>query len=358
MKRISGAIVLLIMLLALMLVPAIHGGCGDLDAPGESSAVEGVDPGSGEADSDAAGTIGEIGTGAAATGGVPLDPAKLGAVERDVTYCTAGGVDLKMDVYYPNSLAGSADVAATTGAMGQVPAVLYVHGGGWTRGDKSDGAGAAAIPALRDAGFLVASINYRLAPEFRFPAQIEDVKCAVRYLRANADSYSLNPDRIGAWGGSAGGHLVSLLGVTDASAGLEGSGGYPDESSRVQAVVDMFGPADLSQEFEGGAIGSTLGGRVFGATDRGSEILRAASPVTYISADDPPFLILHGDSDALVPVSQSQELYDRLTSAGIPARLVIVANAGHGFVPDGGDISPSRQELGRMIVEFFTQQLM
>lgn len=279
-------------------------------------------------------------------GGVAaLDTAKLGTIERDVTYGNAGGVDLKMDVYYPQA------------ATGPVPVVMYVHGGGWTGGDKQEGAGTAAIPSLQEAGFLVISINYRLAPQYKFPAQIEDVKCAVRYLRAHADKYSLDPDRIGAWGGSAGGHLVSLLGLTDTSSGLEGSGGYGDQSSRVQAVVDMFGPSDLSQEFQGGAIGQALGTKVFGTSDRGSQLLQAASPVTYISADDPPFLIIHGEMDKLVPPSQSQELYDRLQAAGVPSTLVMVKNAGHGLVPQAGEISPSHQEINNMIVDFFKQEL-
>lgn len=267
-------------------------------------------------------------------------------MERDVTYGTAGGVDLKMDVYYPKS------------ATGPLPVVMYVHGGGWTQGDKEDGAGAAAITSLQEAGFLVVSINYRLAPEFRFPAQIEDVKCAVRFLRANAARYSLDPERIGALGGSAGGHLVSLLGVTDDDDGLEGTGAYPEESSRVQAVVDMFGPSDLTRRFEGGAIGQALGTRVFGTSDSGSEILKTASPVTYITADDPPFLILQGDSDRLVPPDQSQGLHDLLVAAGVPATLVMVENAGHAFVPQGTAISPTRQEINRMIVGFFRQELM
>lgn len=151
---------------------------------------------------------------------------------------------------------------------------------------------------------------------------------------------------------------MSLLGVTDESDGLEGSGGYPDESSRVQAVVDMFGPSDLTREFEGGAIGQALGTRVFGTSDSESEILKIASPVTHISVDDPPFLILHGDSDELVPPWQSQELYDQLTAAGVPATLVMVKNAGHGFSPQGGEVSPTHQEINRMIIDFFRQELM
>ncbi|MFA5801626.1 MAG: alpha/beta hydrolase [Thermoleophilia bacterium] len=282
----------------------------------------------------------------ATTGAVAaFDSSKLGTVERDVTYCDAGSTALKMDVYYPKTMNGPA------------PAVMYVHGGGWTQGDKNEGAGATAIPSLVDAGFLVVSINYRLAPDDKFPAQIEDAKCAVRYLRANAALNSIDPDRIGAWGGSAGGHLVSLLGVTDGSEGFEGTGGYADQSSRVQAVVDMFGPSDLMKEFSGGAIGRALGTQVFGTSDQGSDILAQASPVTHVSADDPPFLILHGAKDDLVPPEQSQELYDRLKAAGVPATLVMVENAGHGFRPDGGQISPTRQELAKMIVEFFRKEL-
>ena len=120
----------------------------------------------------------------------------------------------------------------------------------------------------------------------------------------------------------------------------------------------MFGPSDLTREFEGVAIGQALGTRVFGTSDSGSEILQVASPVTYASADDPSFLILQRDSDELVPPAQSQELYDMLKSAGVPATLVMVQNAGHAFVPRGDEISPSRQEINRMIVDFFRQELM
>lgn len=323
--------------LMLVLMAAMPAGCGDsrTDAGVTSFATNGEPK---DTTDDSAGGAGNS--------FVPLDPAKLGTVERDVTYGTAGGTDLKMDVYYPKS------------ATGPLPVVMYVHGGGWTGGDKQDGAGVAAIPSLQEAGFLVVSINYRLAPDFRFPAQIEDVKCAVRYLRGNSIKYSLDPERIGAWGGSAGGHLVSLLGVMDDDDGLKGSGGYPDESSRVQAVVDMFGPSDLTREFEGGAIGQALGARVFGTSAAGSEILKIASPVTYVTTDDPPFLILQGDSDMLVPPEQSQELYDILKAADVPTTLVMVKNAGHAFAPQGGEISPSRQEINRMIVEFFKRELM
>ena len=274
---------------------------------------------------------------------VPVDPAKLGQVERDVTYGTTDGVDLKMDIYYPEF------------ATGAVPAVIYVHGGAWIQGDKTEGAGATEIPELRSRGYLVAAVNYRLAPQYKFPAQVEDVKCAVRFLRANAAVYGIDPEHIGAWGGSAGGHLVALLGTTDASAGFEGSCGYADESSRVQAVVDMFGPTDLKALSQ--AVGSRFLLALFGTVNRNSNIVKRASPITWISDDDPPFLILHGENDDLVPISQSEILYNRLIAEGVPATLVIVENAGHGFTPTGGVIDPSRVEITKMVGDFFDQYL-
>jgi len=268
---------------------------------------------------------------------------RWGSVQRDVTYCTVDGVALKMDVYFPPKAQSA-----------PLPVTVYVHGGAWVGGDKESGAGMLALDELRGRGYLVVAINYRLAPQYKFPAQIEDVKCAIRHLRANAATYGLDPQRIGVWGGSAGGHLVALLGTTDTSAGLEGQGGYAAQSSRVQAVVDLFGPADLPAFADDMGNGAQV---VFGATSKDDPVLVRASPVTYVSPDDPPFLILHGDKDEVVPLSQSQILYARLQAAGVPATLVVVQNAGHGFQPAGGAISPTRAELARMIADFFDQKL-
>jgi acetyl esterase/lipase len=265
-----------------------------------------------------------------------FDSSKLGTVERDITYCTMDGVALKMDVYYPSE------------NNGRFAVTMYVHGGGWSSGDKAQGAGTVEIPGLQKAGFLVVSVNYRLAPEYKFPAMIEDVKCAVRSLRAHADEYNLDPNRIGVWGGSAGGHLVNLLGATDESAGFD-VGEYLEYSSRVQAVVDMFGPADLTVSFNGGYESAS---RVFGDFDAA-----LASPVTYVTSDDPPFLMLHGEKDEVVPIEQSEILLAALQAAGVPAELVRVTNAGHSFKPDGGDISPSRREIAQLIVKFFEDTL-
>ncbi len=255
----------------------------------------------------------------------------------DVTYCTMDGVALKMDIYYPLS------------DQSPLPVTMYVHGGGWSNGDKAEGSGAQEIPALQNAGFLVVSVNYRLAPEYPFPAMIQDIKCAVRYLRAQASQYNLDPNRIGVWGGSAGGHLVNLLGTTDESAGFD-VGEYLEYSSRVQAVVSMFGPTDLTVQFEGGYEGAS---RVFDGFDAA-----LASPVTYVSAEDPPFLMLHGDTDKLVPIEQSQILLAALQAVGVPAELVTVINAGHSFKPvDSKTINPSRKEITQMVVEFFEFKL-
>lgn len=264
-------------------------------------------------------------------------------IERDIIYGKADGVELKLDIYFPKE------------TKGKLPVTVYVHGGGWQNGDKSFGAGAIAIGDLVKRGYLVVSINYRLAPAHKFPAQIEDVKCAIRFLRAHARDYNLDPKRVGVWGSSAGGHLVALLGTSDKKAGLEGKGGWADESSRVQAVVDMFGPADLTVEFAGG--NQRVGQTVFGATTSKDEIMKRASPVTYISKDDPPFLILHGENDRLVPLSQSEVLHERLKAAGVSSKLVVVKNAGHGFAPEGGTPEPGRTELTRMIGDFFDQIL-
>lgn len=261
-----------------------------------------------------------------------FDSSKLGTVEKDITYCTMNGVALKMDVYYPSE------------NNGRFAVTMYVHGGGWSKGDKTEGAGALEVPALQKAGFLVVSVNYRLAPQYPFPAMIEDVKCAVRSLRAHADEYNLDPNRIGVWGGSAGGHLVSLLGTTDKSAGFD-VGEYLEYSSRVQAVVDMFGPADLTVDFAGNPVDNPA---IFGGFDPA-----LASAVTYVTPDDPPFLLLHGEKDSLVPIEQSQILLAALQAAGVPAELVLVKNANHSFKPDGGQISPSRREIAQLVVNFF-----
>lgn len=253
-------------------------------------------------------------------------------VLRDVTYCTGGGEALKMDIYPPKPAAKPA------------PVVLFIHGGGWEAGSKRNGWGG----NWAQRGYLFASIDYRLAPKYAFPAMIEDAKCAVRYLRGHATQYALDPNRIAVWGNSAGAHLAALLGLTGPKAGFEGTGGWPGVSSKVQAVVDMFGPADLldtrGAEMEH-AVLKTFGG------DPAN--LRHASPLNWVHADAPPFLILHGHSDGVVPFRQSQALYQGLHELGVNARLIEV-EGGHGFDEKS---RPSAEELDRLIEAFVDRVL-
>lgn len=272
----------------------------------------------------------------------PTHSPQPGSTLEDLTYCTTeDGLELKLDISYPRAFEAPA------------PVILYIHGGGWTSGDKNSGVGRIFIPKLLENGYIVAAVNYRLAPEHRFPAQIEDVKCAVRHLRAEAESYQLDPQRIGALGGSAGGHLVALLGMTDENAGWD-VGAHQEQSSRVQAVVDLYGPADLTQLQLNSQ--RSLGEKVFGVTSPDDPLLENYSPVNYVTPDDPPFLILQGTEDQLVPPSQSEALYERLIQSGVPVELVLVENAGHGFVPKG-KIKPSRLELIRLVIDFFNMHL-
>ena len=271
----------------------------------------------------------------------PVVAAQAGTVARDVTYCTsAEGIDLKMDVYFPSTLAAP------------TPAVVFIHGGGWSAGDKRGGA--EFFTRLLDFDYVVISLNYRLAPAFPYPAQIQDVKCAIRYLRANAAAYGVDPARIGAMGTSAGAHLAAILGVTEAVAEWD-TGPYLEQSSKVAAVVDFFGPADLTQPMPG--LTSAIREEVFGATSPSDSVLAEASPVTYITPDDAPFLIIHGSLDDFVPVSQSEILLDRLLAAGVPAELVLVENGRHAFHTADYPVQPSREELTLMIAAFFDQYL-
>ena len=268
---------------------------------------------------------------------------KFATIELDVTYCTPNGVPQKMDIYFPAS-------------GGPWPVLLYVHGGGWSGGDKTEGVG---WRSMTERGFLVVSVNYRLASyENKFPAMIEDVKCAVRYLRAHAPEYNLDPNHIGAVGVSAGGHLVDLLGLADESAGWD-TGEYTDQSSRVQAVVTIAGISDLT--FTRGAYASpdSAAMMVYHAFDEmpgsASPKLVAASPVTYITPDDPPFLILHGDLDNVVAVEQSQVLDEQLRRLGVPSELVIIKNGTH--IIYGENISPTAEEVANLITTFLEEHL-
>ena len=260
-----------------------------------------------------------------------FDTTKYGTLQADVTYATVDGMELKMDVYYPS-----------TG--GPWPGVIFIHGGGWSEGDKAP---LAVNPA--QAGFLTVSINYRMYPAYRFPAMIEDVKCAIRYLRQHAGLFNLDSSRIGLIGHSAGAHLAALAGLVDDRLGWD-VGPYLDQSSRVQAVVEVAGPTDLCRSFSEEV--NAMKRNVFEEAHWAS-----ASPLTYANAGAPPFLIVHGDADEAVPVEQAELFYQALHQAGAPVEKIILHNGSHGLMPVGGEMTPSAETTFAMILAFLSRSL-
>jgi acetyl esterase/lipase len=240
------------------------------------------------------------------------------------------------------------------------PAAVYVHGGSWVSGNFNTGGFLISQIGsdLASKGFVVVSLDYRLGPKNRWPDQIEDVKCAIRFIRAHARALHVDPDEIGAWGQSAGGNLVGLLGTAGPSVGWD-VGPYTDESSKVEAVVDMAGPSDLLTLGNQGD--SPLVMRSFISLlgpvrpDQIRAEMKAASPVTYVAPGDPPFLILHSDNDRIVYPQQSQELAWDMAANDVPHRLVIVAGAGHEFDQAGG--SPDQDQITTLVVEYFIEML-
>lgn len=259
---------------------------------------------------------------------------------RDIAYVTNGHERQKLDLFIP------------AGATHPLPLIIWIHGGAWKAGSKEQ------CPALRylERGYAVASINYRLSQHAIFPAQIVDCRAAVRWLRAHAKENHLDPERFAAWGSSAGGHLVALLGTSGGVKEFE-TGENPKFSSRVQAVVDFFGPTDFTQmskyslrnaPFDHDAAESPESQLIGGAIQQNKDKAAKANPITYVSKDDPPFLIMHGDKDNVVPYQQSELLRDALQKAGVPVTFKIVAGAGHGF---GG------REIDAQVAEFFEKHL-
>jgi acetyl esterase/lipase len=257
-----------------------------------------------------------------------------------VTYCTPLGVQLKMDLHRP------------TVADNQ-KAVLWVHGGGWATGTRQVTERAAGfITELRSRGYLVASIDYRLAPNYKFPAQIQDTLCAVKYLRKNAVGLGIDPAKIGIMGGSAGGHLAALVGTGGGQAVLQPVQ-YSAVSGRVGAAVDLFGPADLTQLSNLNQAQRRILAAAFSPLTVAE--LRKYAPVTYIDNSDPEFLIIHGDQDATVPLSQSQNFDANLRAAGVESTLIVVQGGNHGLTAPG--MNPTAQQIAEQIGDFFDAKL-
>jgi acetyl esterase/lipase len=230
----------------------------------------------------------------------------------------------KLDLYLPKDGAS-------------LPLIINIHGGAFRAGSKENGV---PLEYLAE-GYAVASINYRLSQHAIFPAQLQDCKAAVRWLRANAKQYRLDPNRFAAYGSSAGGHLAAMLGATGDIKDLE-AGPHLDQSSRVQAVVDYFGPTDFLQmdahRPPNGMVHDTPDSPesqlIGGPIQENKEKTARANPITYVTSNAPPFLICHGDADPLVPCHQSELLAAALKKAGVPVTFYVVKGAGHGRFND------------------------
>jgi acetyl esterase/lipase len=238
------------------------------------------------------------------------------ALDLDIAYARVGDKALKLDLAKPEG-------------KGPFPCVVLFHGGGWRMGDKKDVRG--WLPFLAKEGYVAASVGYRLAPGATFPAQIEDAKTAVRFLRAHADGYGIDKNRMAAMGWSAGGHLACMLGLTDPKCGFDGKE-CSDQSSRVQAVIDYFGPTDLAAFGKDQLAQKAMLAPFIGTSysdDPGAH--EKASPVKYVTKDAPPFLIFHGTKDWVVPIEQSRELAEKLKDHKVPVKLIEVPGEGHGW---------------------------
>lgn len=262
--------------------------------------------------------------------------------EMAVAYGRAGDTPLLMDYMYPQY------------RQGPMPVIIWVHGGGWASRDLTRVYRPEVQMAhLAQLGFFCASIDYRLSQDAVFPAQIQDCKCAVRYLRAHAEELGIDPEHIGAWGESAGAHLVALMAATDGVPAFEGDGGWQGYSSSIQASVPWYAPMELEglHRYYGGdeSICTMLVGTKASEADFADKAAYA-SPMTYADRPFAPMLLMHGDRDSIVPYAQTEDFYRKAVKAGNPVRLITVHEQGHGFF-DG-------EEYYAAIYDFFFQHLM
>lgn len=281
----------------------------------------------------------------------------------NVKFATMGGEDLFLNVYRP------------LGSAATLPLIVWIHGGGWKgenfaeqfppenptptvearikiHPDDPRAAPKGPWPAwpspslwITGRGYALASISYRSSDKAPFPAQIEDCKAAIRWLRAHARKYNFDPKRVGVWGGSAGGHLAALVGTSGGVKDLEREGPYRRFSSRAKAVCSTCGPTDFL-DMRRRYPGETYAGSfrlmeqlIGGGLDENPEKIARANPITYITPDDPPFLLTHGDMDTVVPVSQAEILHDALTMAGLDSALIVVKGGGHFFLNPNAEIA-------------------
>lgn len=334
-----------VLLLALLLA-AILSACAPLSVPASTSAPEATTVAVAEAP---------------AADSMPAMPpgGAMGVMPGATTFSSVPPTFTDL-AYADQSAAQKLDLYIPTVGEGPFPVVVMIHGGGFMFGDKADGAGLTGVDQLLEAGYAVASINYRLSGEAQWPAQIHDSKAAVRYLRAVAADYNLDPQHIGAWGASAGGNLVAMLGTTCGVAELEGAElGNADQSSCVQAVVDWFGPIDFLQldaQFAGtecaqnhDAADSPESKLVGAPIQTVPEIVATTNAMNYVDAEDAPFLIQHGSADCNIPPVQGKNLADALGAD--KATYYLLEGAGH-----GGSQFETPENL-QVVIDFLNQHL-
>ncbi|MCC7492065.1 MAG: alpha/beta hydrolase [Fimbriimonadaceae bacterium] len=274
----------------------------------------------------------------------PLPPGV--AQVKHVVFGKVGDRELRLNIERPDPQ-----------PAGLLPVVIFIHGGAFRAGTYDT----PTNYPLAAQGFFCVNIEYRLSGEAIWPAQIHDCKAAVRWIRAKAAQYQLDPNRIGVWGSSAGGHLAAMVGTTGNVPELEGESGNPGHSSAVTCVVDQFGPTDFMQmigapgAFDHGAANSPeamlLGGRPLAEIP---ELVKAANPLTYLDPSDPPVLLQHGSNDRTVPVGQSDLFVAALQAAGVTHEYNRVADADHGF---GGAPPEVRQQISRQVLQWFNRWL-
>lgn len=257
--------------------------------------------------------------------------------ERDIIYGKGGGIDLRLNLARPKS------------GEGPFPAVLFLHGEGWRAGDRSDMD--SLVQGMARLGYVGVTIQYRLVPQARFPAQVEDCKTAIRWMRAHATQYRIDHRKVGVVGFSAGGYLAAMLGVTGTPNGIEGKAESDVQSSAVDAVVSFFGPTDFTTrdwpaDLEREIIVPFLGGRLVDRPD----VYQRASPINLVTKEAPPFLFFHGADDELVPIDQSIRLAAALQRVGVPARVVTFAHERHGFT------DAANQVAMKQMLDFFGER--
>jgi acetyl esterase/lipase len=257
--------------------------------------------------------------------------------EKDIEYSNPDNQHLQVDMARPEG-------------EGPFPAVICIHGGGFRAGDRQSYDG--LIKKLAKNGYVAMTVTYRLAPKYPFPAAVYDVKAAVRWLRANAAKYHVDPDRIGVTGGSAGGHLAQFLGVTSGVKEFEGDGGNADQSSRVACVVNFYGPSDFTKSYGKSVDAAEVLPLFFGGNlekERQKHI--QGSPLVWVTPDAAPTLCVHGTKDQYVAFEQAEWIVDRLKAAGVEAELLPMVGSMHGFK---GDVEEKAEAA---MIAFFDKHL-